>query len=72
MAIAGGGDPVTWTKPDDIEFDMDKPLPDLRKPFPIILAAMFDGSVRTISPTVPEKTLKLLINPHDGMPIPNF
>jgi hypothetical protein len=72
MAIAGGGDPVTWTKPDDIEFDMNKPLPDLRKPFPYILAAMFDGSVRTISPAVPEKTLKLLINPHDGMVIPNF
>jgi hypothetical protein len=72
MVIAGGGDPVIWTKPDDIEFDMDKPLPDLRKPFRNILAAMFDGSVRLITPAVPEKTLKLLINPHDGMPIPNY
>lgn len=66
IMVAGGGDPVIWSKPDDFEFDYDKPLPDIRKPFPVLIVAMFDGSVRVIAPNVPEKTLKDMINPADG------
>jgi hypothetical protein len=51
IMIAAGGDPVTWTKPDDFEFDpldADTKLPDLTKPFGALLVAMFDGSVRSL------------------------
>ncbi|MFO0847461.1 MAG: DUF1559 domain-containing protein [Gemmataceae bacterium] len=49
MTVAGG-DPVVWTKPDDIEFDPEKALPDLTKPFgPMLMVGMFDGSVRMIN-----------------------
>lgn len=47
MAVAAG-DPVLWTKPDDIPFDADKPLPDLSQPFQFVLALFCDGSVRAL------------------------
>ncbi|MCZ2343745.1 MAG: DUF1559 domain-containing protein [Bacteroidales bacterium] len=49
MAVAGG-DPVIWTKPEDIPFDPKKPLPDLPQPFQQLLALFCDGSVRVLSP----------------------
>ena len=45
MTVAAG-DPVEWTKPDDIEFDAEKALPDLSKPFPMVLI----GDVRRVGP----------------------
>jgi hypothetical protein len=62
---------VPWSKPDDIEFDPAKPvLKHLRfengKSCMILLA---DGSVRAISNTVKEETLKLFIQKDDGKPI---
>jgi hypothetical protein len=74
MAVAAG-DAVPWSKPEDFEFDMSKPAPDLSKPFPVILAAFMDGSVRAIDPSgfVKNKDLlKWLINPADGNVIPDF
>jgi hypothetical protein len=65
------GDPVEWTKPEDIEFDADKGLPDLSKPFPMVLIGMFDGSVRAMSPKVSKETLKRLIMRNDGQVIGN-
>ncbi len=70
MAFAGG-DPVTWTKPDDFEFDpTDEKAkrPELVKPFDDLLVAMFDGSVRTVKPTMKdfEKKLRAAITPAGG------
>lgn len=73
IMVAEGGDPVIWTKPDDFEFDPQKPLPRIAAPgrpgFNVLLA---DGSTRFVSITVPESTLKLLIQADDGMIIPNW
>ena len=69
MAVSGG-DPVIWTKPDDIPFDPKKPLPDLSKPFDILLVAMCDGSVRAIVwKSLDEATRKNLIMASDGNPV---
>jgi hypothetical protein len=68
-----GGEPVIWTKPDDIPFDSTKPVPKLElatgvKQISILLA---DGSVRAIDlGRIKGDVLKLLIQPNDGMVIP--
>ena len=74
LAVAAG-DPVPWSKPEDIEFDMDKPAPDLSKPFAQLLVAFMDGSVRVLdqAPLAKNKDLlKWLINPNDGNVLPDF
>jgi hypothetical protein len=59
---------VPWTKPADIAYDRDKPMPDFgkaynRKP----LAALADGSVRVVDLTRTSlETLKNAIDPADG------
>lgn len=71
MTIEGGA-AVTWTKPDDVVFDQQKPLPDLKLAGnPKVLVGLFDGSVRTIdlnrlSPDV----LKAAITPAGGEILP--
>jgi hypothetical protein len=77
VMIAAGGDPVTWTKPDDFEFDPTDAaakLPELVKPFDLLLVAMFDGSVRTITPnrTDFDTLMRRLIDPQDGMVLPDL
>jgi hypothetical protein len=68
VGVLAGGDPVIWSKPDDIEFDPEKKLPDLSKPFDVLLAAFCDGSVRTIGPKtlMDEKKLKALFTATGG------
>lgn len=68
IAVVSGGDPVIWSKPDDIEFDVEKKLPDLSKPFGVLLAAFCDGSVQTIGPKtlMDEKKLKALFTAAGG------
>jgi len=63
IMMAEAGDPVIRTKPDDMEYDPKKPLPRLGKAWnPAgFLAAMADGSVRTVGPKVTEKTLRAAI-----------
>ena len=50
VMVAAAGEPVIWWKPDDFEFDPKKKLPDLTKPFEVLLVVMFDGTVRAIQP----------------------
>jgi prepilin-type processing-associated H-X9-DG protein len=58
---------VPWTKPDDLPYDPDKPLPKLGGLFKGGFNAAFcDGSVRFISETIAEKTLRALITPNGG------
>jgi prepilin-type processing-associated H-X9-DG protein len=67
-----GGDPVTWTKPEDIEYDPKKPLPKLALPGAGdgINVLMADGSVRFLNlKAVSEKTIRLAITKDDGMPL---
>jgi Protein of unknown function (DUF1559) len=59
---------VPWTKPADIPFAMDKPVPDIGKAYgKRPLAVMADGSVRILDlGRVKPETLKHAINPADG------
>ena len=66
LMVVAGGDPVVWTKPDDIAFDPAQPLPKLFEPFSNLLAAFGDGSVRVIQPTIEPATLKALITAAGG------
>jgi hypothetical protein len=69
ILIIEAGQPVPWTKPEDLPYDPDKPLPDLSAPFKdIIRVAMADGSVRVIHRNLNEKVLRLAIGRDDGIP----
>ena len=66
VLAASGGDPVTWTKPEDFVFDGDA-LPDLRTPLNLLLVVMFDGSTRAVLlDGVDAKLLKAMITPAGG------
>jgi Protein of unknown function (DUF1559) len=63
---------VPWTKPEDLPYDPAKDLPKVGGVTPGgFNAGMCDGSVRFISNSINEKTLRLLIERNDGQPIPN-
>ena len=75
LMVVAAGDPVPWSKPEDIAFDKAKPAPDLSRPFDTVLAAFIDGSVRAIDPAAFAKNkdlLKWLIDPADGNVLPGF
>jgi beta-lactamase regulating signal transducer with metallopeptidase domain/type II secretory pathway pseudopilin PulG len=58
---------IPWTKPEDIPYAADKPVPKLGGHFPdIFLGAMCDGSVRAIAQTIDEKVLRGLITKDGG------
>ncbi len=73
MLIVEAADAVPWTKPVDLAFDEKKPVPKLGRHSPLGFHAAFaDGSDHFLRSNVPESTLKLLINPADGMVIPGY
>jgi hypothetical protein len=58
---------VPWTKPDDLPYDPEKPLPKLGGLFEGgFNAALCDGSVRFVAKTVSEKTLRAAITRNGG------
>jgi prepilin-type processing-associated H-X9-DG protein len=58
---------VPWTKPADLPFDPDKPLPKLGGVYTNGFNALFaDGSVRFISQAITEKTLRAVITRNGG------
>jgi prepilin-type processing-associated H-X9-DG protein len=66
MAIEAG-DPVPWTKPDDIPFDPNKPLPKLAGPYKKVFNVLFaDGHVITVPKDVSEKKLRAAIDINVG------
>jgi len=72
IMIVEAADGVPWAKPDDLEYDPEKPLPKLGKQYPEIFQAAFaDGSVRVIQKKAPEKTLRALITRGGGEVIGN-
>ena len=61
------GDPVPWTKPEDLTYAADKPLPKLGGLLSeVFLAAYCDGSVHPISRNVNEQRLRALITRNGG------
>jgi prepilin-type processing-associated H-X9-DG protein len=62
---------VVWTKPEDIEFNPQRPLEGLGKAHPGgFNAALCDGSVRFISETIDRQVFVRLAEIADGQPIP--
>ena len=73
ILIAEAGTPVPWTKPADIVYDPEEPLPELgggRKDG--FLAALFDGSVVHVSADNPEDIIRGLITPDGGESLPRW
>ncbi len=60
-------DPVPWTKPDDVPFDQGKLLPKVGGLFhQFFQAAMCDGSVRSVTTSIKEDTLRAAITRNGG------
>lgn len=65
-----GGEPVIWSKPDDLAYDDKKELPKLGGLFKGgFNMALADGSVRFVKPKFNEKTMRLIITRSDGQTI---
>jgi hypothetical protein len=67
IMVVEAAEPVPWTKPDELVYDPQNPLPKLGGHFrggTLVLLA--DGEVRTIGPEVSERTLRAAITPADG------
>jgi hypothetical protein len=61
---------IPWTKPEDIPYAADKPVPKLGGYFENgFIAAIADGSVRFIADNLDEKTMRLLIGKADRQPV---
>jgi hypothetical protein len=59
---------VPWTKPDDVAFDPNRPVRPLLSTYHngAYLVLLADGSVRSLSRDISEKTLKMAITANDG------
>jgi RNA polymerase sigma factor (sigma-70 family) len=70
LFIAEAAHAVPWTKPVDLSFDPNEPLPELGGIFPgIFNAALADGSVHAFSTKGDPETLRKAIMRDDGFPI---
>lgn len=70
ILIIEAGNPVPWTKPEDLHYADDEPLPELGGLFPnVIHAACADGSVHTLTKNYNEQHLRYAITANDGMPL---
>jgi hypothetical protein len=65
--VVEAGTPVPWTKPEDLPFDPDGPLPDLRSLFSdMFRAGLADGGVRHVPLETSERTLRSAITRNGG------
>jgi hypothetical protein len=70
LLIVEAADPVPWTRPAELFYDPKGPLPRIGGHYRAgTLAALADGSVRTLRPDISERTLRSAIDPADGMPL---
>jgi RNA polymerase sigma factor (sigma-70 family) len=70
LMVVEAATPVPWTKPEDIPFDPDKPMPKLGGLFERGFNAGFaDGSVRFIAKTINDRLLRALITRNGGEPV---
>lgn len=72
LLVVEAGDLVPWAKPDELDYGPGRPLPKLGHPMfdGDFQAAFADGSVRNISRSTPEATIRALItaNGNEGLP----
>src|SRR5579871_2644436 len=65
--VVEAGEPVPWTKPEDLPFDPDGPLPDMRRLFDFgFRAGPADCSGYNVRKEVSEKTLRAAITRNGG------
>jgi hypothetical protein len=70
IMIVEAGYPVPWTKPEDLHFAADEPLPELGGLFDGIFHAAFaDGAVHTLSKNADQEMLRRFIMRDDGNPV---
>ncbi|MGH7173828.1 MAG: DUF1559 domain-containing protein [Gemmataceae bacterium] len=68
ILIVEAGNPVPWTKPEDLHYAEDEPLPELGGLFPNVFHAAFaDGAIHTLTKNYSEKQLRYAITANDGM-----
>jgi RNA polymerase sigma factor (sigma-70 family) len=73
LGVVEAGPPVPWSKPADLPFDPQKPLPKLAGPFANELhVAMMDGSAHSLRRNLDAKVLRALIIMNDGMVTPSL
>jgi RNA polymerase sigma factor (sigma-70 family) len=73
LGVVEAGPPVPWSKPADLPFDPQKPLPKLTGPFANELhVAMMDGSAHALRRNLDAKMLRALIIMNDGTPTPSL
>ncbi|HZY85605.1 MAG TPA: H-X9-DG-CTERM domain-containing protein, partial [Gemmataceae bacterium] len=71
IAVTEAKTAVPWTKPDDLPFNPNGPLPPLGGRFPSGFNAAFaDGSVRLIPKDTPEATIKGYVTRNGGEIVP--
>jgi hypothetical protein len=67
ILVVEAGEAVPWTKPDELAYDPQKPLPKLGGIFKGITNVLLgDATVRPLSPKVSEKTIRAAITPAGG------
>lgn len=74
ILVVDAGESIEWTKPEDLDWSPGRPRPSLGGAYPSVpyfLALMADGPMREVRRTVPDQTLRYLIDRQDGMIIPN-
>jgi hypothetical protein len=70
LLIVEAGKPVPWTKPEDLCYDPDGPLPELQCLFKDgFRAVMADSSRHWVSIQTSESTLRAAITRNDGTPL---
>lgn len=72
ILVVEAGDPVEWTKPDDLDASPGKPFPKMgglgwRKVFQAVMA---DGSIQALRLDLPESTLRALVTHSGGEALP--
>jgi len=67
IMVIEGGEPVPWTKPKDLPFGPNTPLPELGGQFrKVFLVAFCDGSVRVLSQDLDRERLRAAITRDAG------
>ena len=67
ILVVEAADAVTWTKPDELPYDPNKPLPKLGlKPGGPVVVGLADGSIHMLSPNISDATLRAAITPAGG------
>jgi hypothetical protein len=69
--VIEAGEPVPWTKPEDLPYDPDQPLPNLRGLFKDgFRVGMADGSMRWLKWDMSEETLRAAITRNGNEKLP--